>query len=305
MVEGSDFIEILREACNLAGFDFDEAAGKQNAAKYKRLRAIKRRKLDILATYAKLARQAWTDSARAWAIARKKYVGRDVIDKWRLGNAPGLPAMLKAEPEKAWAAVGLVRYNRDGEPYPYFRRCLVIPYYEHDRVVYFTSRRYRDRDEAGNDIPGNKCLSMPAPDKQTKRGGMAPPDGFNLPVLDDLGPLRDKGLLLCEAPLEALYCSEHGHPAIGILSAAIRSGLRERLWRLPELGVTVYLMLDGDMDRAKCCQVAADLGPDTRICQIPADKDPDDLPPDELAQAKTAAWPLLDVANELIKEAAK
>lgn len=97
---------------------------------------------------------------------------------------------------------------------------------------------------------------------------LAAPDGYNLPVLDDLSSLKAKGLLLVESPLEALYCSENGHPAIGILSAAIRPGLRERLWRLPELGVTVYLMLDGDQASARCCEVAADLGPDVRICTI-------------------------------------
>lgn len=235
-LEKAEWGELLREACARAGLDPDQVLARdvKSAEKARARRA----KEDLLGRYLDVAVEGWTDEARASIRRIKPWLSDAVIERWRLGVAPRLEKLIKAGlSEEALVRVGLVKRNRKGEPYPHFRNCVVIPYFERGRVVYLSSRRLRDVGRDGEPLPkAKKALAMPRPSKVVRdgktlwSGGMWQPMGFNLDALLD-PRTREVGLVLVEGALDAIACTERGHPAIGVLRSTPSDELCARLRR--------------------------------------------------------------------------
>ncbi|HYG76507.1 MAG TPA: hypothetical protein VEK08_15990 [Planctomycetota bacterium] len=255
-VDGEQFIEVLKEACALAGIAMPEQGDDQARERANE----RRRREEILERYLQVC-ESLRDAeffVRARQIGRKDggtggrgdgetcgrgdgeivdtggkvYLTREVCERWRLGEAPTLAQCLKAGlTEKELRSVALLRdplrSGPDERPYMYFRDSLIIPYIEYGRVVYLSSRYFSDYDGRGNKRE-KKTLHMITPQKGNDWIGMKRPAGFNLEALRD-PRAKEVGVLLVEGPLDAIACTERGHPAIAILSGAPSEELCKKL----------------------------------------------------------------------------
>lgn len=212
-VDGAEFIEVLREGCQIAGVAFperDEAPGVHAARE--RRRAVQ----SILTRYLEVAEAARTAEFYVRAIQRKSYLTREVIERWRLGNAPSLSACLEAGlTEKELRSVRLLcdphEDGPDARSYMFFRDSIIIPYLERGSVTYLSSRYLSDVD--GRGVTRTKKTLHLGTNEDVKR-----PCGFNLDAIRDRGA-ELVGLLLVEGPLDAIACSEREHPAVAMLGA--------------------------------------------------------------------------------------
>jgi len=226
-VDGEDFIEVLRIACGLCGIDYDAHTAKFKGGNSK---AQAKRKLeDILERYVALSeslrdaeffvrvkqigRKTIERNGEKIDVPGKTWLTKDICERWRLGPAPTF-----AECERAGVsaddlkAVCLYRCSsRDNTQwYMFFRDALIIPTLHWGRVLYLSSRVFKDFKQAGAPKE-KKTLHMPA---ET----MPRPCGFNLDVLND-PEAKAKGVMLVEGPLDAIACTERGQPAVAMYGA--------------------------------------------------------------------------------------
>lgn len=291
-VSGEQFVELLREACKLAGLDFDKYAKGDGEKQVKRARRQRFRQ-DVLEAYVELAARSWTPDARKRIRAVKPYLTDEIIERWRLGYAPEIQHCRTAGiPDKALLFTGLARASAGDATHlrPYFWDELVIPFQEWGRFVYAASRVLPGPAAEGR----KKTRCLPAPGEEDGAGGQVRygvpmPAGFNLDVLAD-SMIREAGLFCVEAPLDALACTERGHPAVGMITNTPREKLCEILRGLR--GVRIYMALDGDQTALQRCRAASKIGYYCRVCCLPEGKDPDDLTTEELAALKSEAIPV-------------
>ncbi len=297
--DGETFVEVLKAACKIAGEDYDAYTSKDPRAIEA---AKKRRKAEsVMDLYVQAAEKAWTKDAlarlhadKAQGGAGKPWCTEEVITRWRLGYAPNLE-QLKAvgcTPE-ALKVVGLLRdTNAEGQPlrdpYLFYRDSIIFPFFQRGRVVCLRDRTLGDR--------GAKYLGMPG----DSAAAIAQPDGWNLEALYGIWPGNEenheapKEIAVVEGPPDAIALCERGLAAVAMLTSRISPGLVSRIRRLD--GALVYVMLDGtsDVNQLRRCEVAAHIGPLTRVCLLPDGLDPDELTPDDLADTKATARPALD-----------
>jgi DNA primase len=224
-VDGERFIEVLKDACQLAGIVFPEAPDRTGRSN------LKRQKEDILEKFVQVAEQARTPEFFVRALQRKAYLTEDVCTRWRLGMSPTLSQCLAAGmDEKSLRLVGLLRDPKsdgpDSKPYMHFRDSIIIPCLEGGRVVFLSSRYLSDVDWQGQKR-AVKALHMLSPD-QGGNGGMRRPAGFNLSALYD-PTAQLEGILLVEGPLDAIACTEREHPAIAMFGSTPSDELIKRL----------------------------------------------------------------------------
>lgn len=312
-VDSKDFIEVLKEACSIAGLNYEESTkDRKPDPERDRRRALEKEKRETLAAYLETAAACWTPEARVQARQRKPYLTADVIESWQLGCAPKLKACLDAGmTEKQLRSVrllvdpiseGLDEYSR-----MHFRDSIIVPWFEAGEVVFLSARRLVDYDGQGNKLPDKwKSPSMYGP-RADGTGGMAKPVAFNLETIRSLFDAKAnkaenvKELLLVEGPLDAIACEEQGHAAIALGCSAPAPELVARLAGYPQ--VVLYLALDGTADVTPLSRAAAagTLGIYTRVCELPAGKDPDDLSGAELAGVKAGAVDAIDCWCALVK----
>ena len=293
-----EFIEVLKEACALAGMCLDDySKGNEDAVGRA---AVRRAREDILACFVAVAENNWTPETYVQAKQRKSYLTPEIIKLWRLGVAPTRKQCNAAGiTDKELRAVGLLCDPAGGDgpdarqSWMHFAGSIIIPYFEHGRVVYLSDRLLNDnvKRKAG------KAKTMRAPVKDGS-GGMPKPPGFNLGALS--GPdAKRKGVLLVEGALDAIACEINGQSAmamIGTLSDALAKRLRS-------VNVPLFLGMDGtpDVDQAKRCEAAGKIGTHCRVCVLPAGKDPDDLSAAELSTVIGEARPVLNEWLALIQ----
>ena len=215
---------------------------------------------------------------------RKPYLTTDVVTRWHIGKAPTLGQCKAAGMTEAQLyAVGLLVQRQYGAVM-FFRDCMIFPFFVSGRVMYFASRRLVDHDpKTGEPLSKSaKALSMRGPDSNG-RGGVLLDTGFNVDVA-----AGDASVILVEGPLDAIACTERGHPAIAMVGKCPREGL---LTRLRANHVTAYLALDGtaDVTEEERLDKGALVGPGSWICEMPTGKDPDDLAAEDLLALKAGA----------------
>lgn len=289
--DGATFIEVLKAGCKLAGEDYDAHCKRDPRA----IEAAKnRRKAEsVLDLFVQAAEHAWTKEAFARTQALKPYLTEEVIKRWRLGYAPNREQLAAVGlNDEALKLVGLLR-DQDAEgqlcaPYLFYRDSIIIPFFQRGRVVCLRDRTLGDRHV--------KYLGLPG----TTPGGITQPDGWNLDALYGIWPGNEDNheapaeLAIVEGPLDALALCERGFAAVAMLTSRIKPELVQRLRRLD--GAKVYVLLDGtaDVTQERRCEVAGAIGPLARVCVLPKDMDPDELTPEDLADAKASARTALD-----------
>ena len=245
---------------------------------------------------------AWAARDRAFfaaAKARKDYLTKEVIERWKIGKSPTLKQCLDAGlTELELREVGLlrdpVRDGPDQKPYMFFRKCMVFPFFDGDEIVWASSRRLSDVDRYGVPLPKNKkALSMPGLDGKG-RHGVARPAGFHLAAISEID---ERALLVVEGVLDVIACCERGHPAVAIVGGSMRGDLAMMLARQD-----VFLALDGTADVTEMSRLieASRLGPDAGVCVLPEGKDPDDQSGLELQQLKADAKTAFECWMEIL-----
>jgi hypothetical protein len=251
---------------------------------------------DILSAYCSVAESIRDGEFYVRCAQRKSYLTREVIARWRIGQAPTLGQCKAAGlTEEELESVGLYVQREHGKVM-FFRDCMVFPFYDNGRVVYFTSRRLVDHDPRTGEALSKsaKALSMRAPDSHGD-GGVLLSTGFNGDALQ-----YEESVMLVEGPLDAIACTERGHPAIAMVGKCPRPGLLARVRAKPFL---TYLALDGtaDVTEEERLNKAALAGPDCWICALPAGQDPDDLDANALVALKAGARQCVDAWLEVFK----
>jgi DNA primase len=228
-VDGEQFVEVIKRGCELAGVPFPE---KSEGGRHK---AEGRRRIEsILAKYCEVAEDARDVEFFVRAKQRKQYLSREVIERWRIGNAPSLKQCLDAGmAEDELRSVGILLKGPEEREFMFFRDSMVIPFIEGGRVVYFTSRRLVDHFPDGRPIEkGKKCLYLRSPQQgpadKGPDGGVARPAGFNLEALYHPAA-KLVGIRLVEAPLDAIAATELERPAIAMLGGYPSNELCERI----------------------------------------------------------------------------
>lgn len=291
-MNGAEFPEVLRRACEFAGLDYE----RENGGDETRLTRA-RRIGDILTAYMQLAQGLWTPERREQIRQRKAYVVEDVIKRWNLGVAP-----TRVQCERAGITadelrlVGLLRSRPaeyGGGEKMHFWDSMIIPHVRHGRCVYLADRAFTDERKP-------KILNMPLPGADGT-GGLPMPVAFNLEALWD-ARARENGVLLVEARLDAIACCERGHPAVSFLSSP---SVPFAVEVSKCAGVRLFYAPDGtgDMTAMKRATGASILGYDVKCCRLPEGKDPDDLTALELAAVKAAAGSVLDEWQGALREA--
>lgn len=213
--DGEQFVEILREACALAGMEFPEKAegggGRQKQTEKRRLE-------EILERYVSLCESLRDAEFYVRARQRKPWLTAEICERWRIGNA-ATPAQWRADgpyrlSDDEMKAVNLYRHSseRAGEWYPFFRECMVIPTLFRGRVQYLSSRYLSDVDGRGN-LRAKKTLHMPGLELLPR------PAGFNLDCLYE-AETREKGVVLVEGPLDAVAVCERGFPSVAMFGSS-------------------------------------------------------------------------------------
>ena len=259
-----------------------------------------RTQAEILQSFFEAAWAARDDAFYAQAERRKEYLTREVIERWKIGKSPTLKQARKAGlTELELREVGLlrdpVRDGPDQKPYMFFRKSMVFPFMQGNEIVYASSRRLVDVDRDGVPLDkSKKALCMPGPDGKNRRG-VQRLAGFNLNLLQSLD--ENEHLLVVEGVLDAIACSERGHPAVAIVGGSMRGDLAMML-----AGRDVFLALDGTADVTEMSMLieASRLGPDTGVCVLPAGKDPDDLDGLKLQQLKADAKTAFECWMEIL-----
>jgi DNA primase len=244
---------------------------------------------DILSAFCSVAESIRDGEFYVRCSQRKSYLTREVIARWRIGQAPTLGQCKAADlTEEQLESVGLYVQREHGKVM-FFRDCMVFPFCDNGRVVYFTSRRLVDHDPRTGEALSKsaKALSMRAPDSHGD-GGVLLSTGFNGDALQ-----YEESVMLVEGPLDAIACTERGHPAIAMVGKCPRPGL---LAILRKLTIPIYLALDGtaDVTEEERLNKAAMVGPDCWICTLPEGRDPDDLDANALVALKAGARQCLE-----------
>lgn len=278
-----DFNEVLRIGCELAGLDYEKERGA-DPKRVSRNREIG----DILTKYLAVAKGLWNAEKRVLVgqhLPKKTYLTEDVIERWELGIAPTLRQCESGGLSRdELRSVGLLRrshYEEDRE-YMHFYDSMIIPHLKNGRCVYLADRALGPRGKDGK----KKILNMPLPNTDG-RGGGAMPASFNLEAMWS-ARAREVGVLLVEARLDALACTERGHPAVAYLSQPTPAFVAELA---KCAGAVLYYCPDGtaDMTPIKRAEAAGAIGWDVKCCRLPDGKDPDDLSGVELEAVKAAA----------------
>jgi DNA primase len=296
---GEEFHQVLRDACELAGVDYEQTFGGSADAREKA--DDRRRRYDVLAQWHQVAVKHTTGEKRLQAQGRKPILTPEVQRRWGIVDALSMATMQAAGLDlDELKLAGLVSEGQNGD-YPLFRDAFIVPFYERGSIRYFTSRRYRDDNMFDNQpLRGPKSLHLPGPRKAGDVWrGVPKPDAFNRDAIHS-PEAREHGLLIVEGPLDAIACCERGHPAIALLGKTVSEGLQKRLRRASE--VTPYLALDGtdDVNAAERVRVAAAIGYLCMVITLPPGKDPDDMEGEELRTLKADAVPVLKLALELV-----
>lgn len=289
---GEQFVQTMRVAAELAGLDFDAENGQRvESERTKNMRRVG----NILTAYAELAHECWTSESivRTHAPkpngAGKPYITLDVIDRWNLGIAPSQEKCKTAGiSDDDLRLVGLLRLKTEGDAqreFMLFRDALIIPHMKSGRATYLAARVYKWDARA-------RYINLPTPDRKTGLGGVENPLIFNAEALYD-AKARTQGVLLVEGRLDALACSEIGHPAVAYISSPGAKFIAE-VNRYS--GTQLYYAPDAtkDMTGEKRAEAAAAIGPDTRCCTLPEGLDPDECSHDQLAAVKLAAWDTIE-----------
>lgn len=296
-LEGTDFVELLKYACTVAGIPYPEKAEADSPRS--RAAAERRAREEILERYLQVAEAGRDAEFFVRARQRKAYLVEDVCVRWRLGNAPALKACLDAGlSELELRRAGLLRDPQregpDEKPYMFFRESIVIPCVENGRVVYLTSRYLSDVDGRGIERD-KKSLHLPVADFSRVAGdsipyGLPKPCGFNLEARYH-SAAKLVGILIVEGPLDAIACTELEHPAIGMLGSTPAQLLADKL----PTDCARFFAPDGtkDVTQHERCSRGAVLGYYTSVCVLPTGKDPDDLPVADLEAVKSDARPVL------------
>jgi hypothetical protein len=238
----------------------------------------------ILTAYHKAAEAARDGEFYVRCAQRKTYLTREVVERWHIGKAPTL-GQCKAcgLSEAQLRSVGLL-VRRDYGDQLFFRDCMLFPFFLAGEIVYIASRRLVDHDPRTGEALSKsaKALSMRAPDSHG-HDGVQLNTGFQVDVIESAA-----AVMLVEGPLDAIACTERGHPAIAMIGKCPRPGLLASLRTKP---IPIYLALDGtaDVTEEERLSKAALVGPDCWICTLPEGRDPDDLDGDELTAVKTGA----------------
>jgi len=206
-VDGEQFIEVLREACAIAGMEFPEKRDSRKDAKTQRRRGLE----EILERYVSLCETLRDAEFYVRAKQRKTWLTAEICDRWRLGRAATVAEWRGAGLTDAQMKdVGLYVHSqeRKGEWYAFFRDSIVIPTLHWGRVLYLSSRYLSDTNNAGI-AREKKTLHMRAQELLPR------PAGFNLDVLND-PETRKLGVRLVEGPLDAIAACELGRPAVGM-----------------------------------------------------------------------------------------
>lgn len=280
-VDGPPFQECLKELCSLAGIEYEEKGDAKQKSERAARAALDREKRDVMARYMDVARAVWTPMAKAQIRQRKQWLTDAIIERWGIGLAPSFRECTDAGiSEKELRLCRLLLDGRESA-YMHFKDCVVIPWEDSGEITYINSRRLTDVAPDGTLLDKNKkSLGMYGPDK----GGVRQPCAFNLNTLS-----QTKELVIVEGALDAIACEERGHAAIALGCKAPTDELVKRLVYYP--GVTLYLALDGtdDVSAVERAEAAGALGMYTRVCELPAEKDPDDLAGDELSMIKQSS----------------
>lgn len=221
-VDGEQFVEVLKEACAIAGVEFP-ASGSHKDAKTQRRRELE----EILERYVSLCEALRDAEFYVRAKQRKKWLTPEICERWRLGKA-ATPAEWRSGgmSDDEMKAVGLYVHSqeRKDEWYAFFRDSIVIPTLYRGRVLYLSSRYLSDTNNAGV-MREKKTLHMRSQELLPR------PAGFNLDVLYDAAALKVSGLRLVEGPLDAIAACEIGRPAIGMFGSTPSRELCELLKR--------------------------------------------------------------------------
>jgi hypothetical protein len=313
-VEGEEFIEVLRIACREAGIDFEvEFAGDPEAH---RRAQDRRRREDTLAAYAELAARCWTPELREQArrVTGKPWLTDEVMERWGLGWAPTAGQMREAGlsfaalldvclvswkdgvPEDVRRARTWEALKDAGQARIFFRYRMIIPYRHRGRVVYLAGRDAEARPAWEERDASRKILYLPTlrKDRDTEAWyGVPQPDGYGLDAIETQ-EARDRGVMLVEGALDAIACAERGWPAVAMLRSGASEGLAKRFAMAG--APRALLALDGtaDVDQAKRARVSARLPWGTKVCRLPADKDPDDLDQAALDAVAAEAVPAIE-----------
>lgn len=303
---GEQFVELLQECCRRAGIDWEAHQAARDPQATERMRE-RRWRVETMTAYANLAKSLWTPEfyVRAKQIGAKpheNYAGKfwlteDVIERWGLGVAPTVKQCLDAElDQKSLRMLGLLKDanvgREDERSYMHFYDSMIIPHWENGMAVYLSDRAFNKREK--------KMLNMLSPKPDDARG-VPLPWGFNFEALYDPRARDHKvGVGLVEARLDAIACTERGHPALAYLTTP-GDGFCAKLKNFPD--IKKFYMPDGtpDMTAHKRCQAAARIGYHALCCALPAGTDPDDLPAEELARVKGEARPVLEEWLELVE----
>jgi DNA primase len=224
-VDGADFADVLRIACGLCGIDYEAHCAKSKGGNAK---ATTRRKLeDILERYVALSeslrdaefyvrvrqigRKTIEKNGEKIELPGKTWLTKEICERWRLGPAPTFQecerAGVSADDLKA---VCLYRCSQGGEWYMFFRDAMIIPTMRQSRVLYLSSRVFKDFKQDGTP-KDKKTLHMPT-------GDLTRPAAFNLDCLND-PETREKGVWMVEGPLDAIACCERGQPSLALYGA--------------------------------------------------------------------------------------
>jgi hypothetical protein len=251
---------------------------------------------EVLRCFLEVAEAARDGEFYVRCAQRKAYLTRDVIERWHIGKSPTL-GQCKASglTEAELETVGLY-VQRDHGNVMFFRDCMLFPYYENSRVVWFSSRRLVDHDPRTGEAISKaaKALSMRAPDARGY-GGVTLDTGFNVDAI-----ATSQSIMLVEGCLDAIVCTERGHSAVAFVGKSPRPGL---IAKLRASNAMVYLALDGtaDVTLEERLNQAALMGPECWICELPAGKDPDDLDDDALRGLKASAKGCLEAWIDAFK----
>ncbi len=279
--QGDDFIRTIQLAAEMAGIEYDPQAGQ--SGDNERTKNM-RRMGNILTAYAELANQSWTpeDLVRTQAAkpngAGKSYINQDVIERWHLGIAPSLQKCHSAGlSDDDLRFAGLLRVGRDNRDFLLFRDALIIPHIRAGRAHYLAARQFDFNARC-------RYLNLPTPDRKTGVGGVDNPLIYNVEAFHHPGA-HTSGVLLVEGRLDAIACTERGHPAVAYISAPTQRFVDE-ISRYKNIQKYYAPDCTRDMTAEKRVEAVARMGPDVMCCALPRGLDPDDLTPDQLREIK-------------------